>query len=93
MEGTIKIEAIPDMGVSLEMNIRKVSAVDIMGVFDALAEGFHMDKETRTMFGLMFAFGGVNAMPGVKAEKVEINKEMFELLKKMKENNDETDAH
>lgn len=92
MEGTIKIEAIPDMGVSLQMRVRDVSVFDMMGVFDALAEGFHMDKEMRRTFGLLFAFGGIDAMPGVKSAKVELDKEMFDLLKKMKENSDGSDS-
>ncbi len=93
MKGTIKIEAIPGMGVSLEMDIREVSGVDIMSVFDALAEGFNMDKEMRKTFGLMFAFGGVDAMPGVQRATVKVDKELYELLKNMKENSNETDAH
>jgi hypothetical protein len=90
MEGTIKIEALPGMGVSLEADVKNVSRLDILGIFDALAAGFGFDEEDRKRMGIMFAMGGVNAIPGAKATKVEIGKELFEMLKKMKENDDET---
>ena len=89
MEGTIKIEAIPDKGVSLKMNIRHVSILDMMGVFDALAEGFNLDKDRRRMIGLMFAMGGVNTMPGVEREVYTVDAGMLEKLKNMKEQAEE----
>ena len=90
MEGTIKIEALKGVGLSVEMDVRNVSRLDMMACFDALADGFRLDEEDRKIMGLFMAVGGVNALPNAVAAKVEVDKEMFELFKKMKESNDET---
>lgn len=88
MEGTIKIEAIKGVGVSIEANIRNVSRLDMMACFDGLADSFKLSEEDRKIMGIFLAMGGVNAIPGGAAAKVAVDKEMFELFKKMKESKD-----
>lgn len=89
MEGTITIKALPGLGVSLEMNIKKVSRFDVIGVFEALAQGFKLDEEEREIIGLTFAAGGLNVIPGVKATAVELDKELYDRIRKMKEKHDD----
>lgn len=88
MEGTIKIEALKGIGLSVEMDICNVSRLDMMACFDALADGFKLSEEDRKIMGIFLALGGVNALPGGVAAKVAVDKEMFELFKKMKEDKD-----
>ena len=88
MEGTIKIEALKGVGLSVEMDIRDVSRLDMMACFDALADGFKLNEEDRKIMGIFLALGGVNALPGGVAAKVTVDKEMFELFKKAKDTQD-----
>ncbi len=94
MEGTIKIEALPGgMGVSVMMDVRHVSKIDMMGVFDALAKGFQLDEKERTVFGLMLAAGGLDAAGVAKTMTVKADEALLKILDMMKEKNNETDAH
>ena len=93
MEGTIKIEAIPNLGFSVEADISKVSRIDVLGLFDALAAGLKLDAEERKIIGITFAAGGLNSVGGVKAMSLELDKGLFELLKKKGNENNEADAH
>lgn len=91
MEGTIKITAVPGLGVSLEMGVKSVSRFDVIAVFDALAQGFKLDDEERKIIGITFAMGGLNIMPGVKATALEVSPELVDLMGKMKgKGNNET---
>ena len=90
MEGTIKIEALKGVGLSVEMDVRNVSRLDMMACFDALADGFRLKEDDKKIMGAFIAMGGVKAIPGALAAKVEVDKEMFELFKKMGESKDET---
>lgn len=92
MKGTVKIEALPGTGVSVSGDIKEVSRLDILAMFDALAGGFSIDEDDRKTLGIMFAMGGLNAIPGVKTATMEVNRELFEILKKLKENGNETDS-
>lgn len=92
MEGTIKIEAIKGVGLSVEMDIFHVSRLDMMAVFDALADGFKLNEEDRKIMGIFMALGGVNALPNAVAAKVSVDKEMFEFFKNFKERKDGAEA-
>jgi hypothetical protein len=93
MEGTIKIEAIPNLGFSVEADVRNVSRLDVLGVLDALAAGLKLDEEERKILGITFAAGGLSAVNGVKSMSLELDKGLFEMLKKKGKENNETDAH
>ena len=85
MEGRIEM-LLEDNGVRIKLNAHHVSKAQIFGIFDALADSFKLDSFDRLLLGLSFATGGVDRT------KVELNSEALELIKKMKENNNETDA-
>lgn len=79
MEGTIKIEAIPNKGLSLEMNIRHVSIVDMMAILDSLMQGFELDAADRMLMCAMLAVGKPDST------KVEFDPQMLDMLRKMRE--------
>ena len=93
MEGTIKIEAIPNMGLSVMVDVKHASKLDMIACFDALAEGFHLDENDRRIFGLILAAGGIEATGAAKAMTVELDKDLYKILEMMREKNNETDAH
>lgn len=93
MEGTIKIEAIHGLGLSIEMDVHNISRFDMLAVFDGLAKGFKLDEGDRKTMGLLFAAGGLNAIGGTKTVNIELDEEMISVLEKLKENKNETDAH
>lgn len=92
MKGKIEIEAIPDKGIMVSVNIHKASMFDLMGIFEALAEGFKLDEKDRKAVGLMFLMGGIKNMPGVTTAKVEMDEDLLAIYKLMKEKENETDA-
>lgn len=92
MEGTIKIEALPGIGVSVAMDVKKVTRFDVLGVFDALARGFRLDEEERKTIGLVFAAGGLEAAGKAKSLELKVDDEALEILKLLKEKKNETDS-
>lgn len=87
-EGEIKI-SLDGQGVHCKIDVRHISKAMIFGVFDALADGFKLNPLDRMLLASIFATGGLNKE---KATSVEMNPEILEFIKKMKEKQNETDA-
>jgi hypothetical protein len=85
MEGTIKIEALPGQGISVETQLRHVSFRDRLEIIDGVVEALEFDKKELHVVSMILAMGGLGAMPGVERQKVEVDREM---LKKMREESD-----
>ena len=93
MEGTIKIEAIPDKGLAVEMSIRHISLLDKFTVIDGLIDAFEMGKTEKKILSTIIDAGGLGSLFGVKKQRIDVDKEAFELFKEMKGDSNETDAH
>jgi len=74
MEGFVKVTAIPDKGVSVETELHHVSMMDRLAIVDAVADALDMDESERKFLSLMFSLGGFSELPGVKVERVEVDK-------------------
>lgn len=91
MEGTIKID-LDGAGVRIKTDVRHISKFEIFMLFDTLCDSFKLNEFDKKVLGLMFTMGGVEKATGGRATKVEVNRDLIELLNKMKEKNNETDA-
>lgn len=85
MKGKIEITA-DGVGVKVLINLDHVSKLDMFATFEALADGFKFSELDRMLLSLMFASNGLSRT------KVDMSPELLDLIKKMKENNHETDA-
>lgn len=88
MKGKIEID-LDDTGVRVKINVYHINRLQIFGVFEALADGFKLKPLDRMLLATSFMIGDSKA---TKETKVEVNPEILELLKMMKEKNNETDA-
>lgn len=81
-----KIEILfDDVGLKINMNVYHINRTQIFGVFSTLADGFKLNSFDRLLLGALLAIGN----PGdSNATKVELNPELLDLIKKMKEKDD-----
>ena len=88
MNGKIEI-TMDDVGLKINMNVHKISKMQMFGVFSTLADGFKLNSLDRLLLGAWLA---TSDPEGSGATKVELNPELLDLIKKMKEKQNETDA-
>ena len=85
MEGFVKIEATPDKGLSIEVDLHDVSIQNRLEIIDAVVEALEFDKNEMRLVSLVLAMGGLGSMPGVERRKVEFDRETFELFEKKRD--------
>ena len=83
-EGEIRI-SLDGQGVNCKIDVQHISKAMIFGIFDTLADGFKLNPLDRMLLASIFATGGLKS---ADVTKVEMNPEILELIKKMKEKND-----
>lgn len=81
MEGKIVIEMTSDMGVSVDMNVRKPTWLGILCVFDALVRGFKLGEEAQAKLGILIGLGGLSTLPGVETKAVEFSPELVKIIR------------
>lgn len=85
MRGKIEINAESTGVVDVDIGMEDVSMLDVLVLFDSLAQSLDLDAEEREFVGAVFCAGGLGAMPGVTMAKVGIPKGIAELIREMKE--------
>lgn len=88
MTGEFIIKAIPGVGISAESSLEDVTMFDLLGILEAIVQGFGLSKEDRKKIGETLAAGGPSVIPGVNMAVIRPTEE---LLRMMKEKYDETD--
>lgn len=59
MEGRIEIEVVPNQGMAVEMNLRRVSFMDKLALVQAVVDALGMDKKEQHLLSMMFSIGGL----------------------------------
>lgn len=76
MEGTIKIIA-DKQSISFDMEMSRISKMDKLIIFDAMAKALSLDEEQRTVIGATIAIGGMGAVIGSEPTMVAMDKELL----------------
>lgn len=84
MKGTITIRSDDKSGFSIEMQMSRVSKMDELLIFDALANAFELGKEDRLFFGAVVA-GGLKAIFGDAPEMVKMDLGLINKLRRESE--------
>lgn len=92
MKGTLTITANTDGKMYVDSRLSRVSKMDMLAIFDSIAEAFELDEDMRMRVGVMIAVGGFKRLFGEDPVGLRIDTSFLNLLKKDKENNNETDA-
>ena len=85
MKGKIEINAESTAVVDVYIDMEDVSLLDVLVLFDTLAQSLDLEQDHREFVGAVFCAGGLGAMPGVTMAKVGIPKGIAELIREMKE--------
>lgn len=86
MEGKIEIEAVEGCGISVKSSLDGVTGLDVVCLYEALLQGFNVDKKCREMIGATIALGGPSVVPGVNMTVIRPTEE---LLRMMREKDDD----
>lgn len=89
MEGKIVIEVTSDMGVSVNMDVRKPTWLGILCVFEALVRGFKLGEEAQAKLGILIGLGGLSTLPGVKTNTVEFSPELQRIIREKEKKTDD----
>ena len=92
MKGTLTITAAGEGKLYVDSRLSRVSKHDVFAIFDGIAEAFSLDEEQRMAVGVLIAVGGFKVIFGKDPVGLRINTDFLNVLNKMKENNNETDA-
>lgn len=92
MKGTLTITAAGEGKLYVDSRLSHVSKHDVFAIFDGIAEAFNLDEDQRMAVGALIAVGGFKVIFGKDPVGLRINTDFLNVLNKMKENNNETDA-
>lgn len=92
MKGRIEIRTSGVHDTSVLVDMKGMSPVDKAVLMDALGKALDLDEADRMIIGALIAIGGFGALSGRSPETMRVDLSMIEKFKKMKENENETDA-
>lgn len=85
MKGTITIKSDNKSGFSIEMQMSRVSRMDELLIFDALANAFELGEEDRFVFGSIIAAGGVKEVFGDAPDMIKMDVGLINKLRRESE--------
>lgn len=81
MKGKIIIEVDSNTGVTVDMDVREVTWIGTLCIFDALVRGFKLGEDAQAKLGFLIGMGGLNAVPGVETNTVEFSPELQRIIR------------
>lgn len=95
MKGKIEIIIHNSSTVTIKGDVDGLDGTGKLMIFETLRDALELDEIDRKIIGTVIYAGGIEAMGGPVAQTVRIPHEIMTVIdrmKKMKENNNETDA-
>lgn len=89
MEGKIEIKVASTNGLDVDVDLSHVSRLDILVLFDTLAQSLDLDEADLKLISFMFAVGGLGALPGVSMERIKVPKDLTSLIREMEKEKDD----
>ena len=81
MKGKGEIEAIEGVGIRVKSSLYRANLLDLLGMCEALIQGFNLDTDTRQKLGMMIAAGGPSVIPGVDMTVVRPTEELLRRMR------------